>query len=183
MAEPNAEQKLLELANMLKTNDKPSEPIEVEVIQETTIDDIDDLVSKNFDRVLTNKDYLILVALDDKGIEAISSEQNVSVNYIKRLMRSTVGSEFLKTQAKQKSELALSLASVSVAEGVLKYSELVNKLFNEGKTELALSYLFGKQSLSEVQSMLHKQQAEVPEDGTNEMKSLFTSLLSDAVKK
>ena len=47
MAESNAEQKLLELANMLKTNDKPSEPIEVEVIQETTIDDIDDLVGNH----------------------------------------------------------------------------------------------------------------------------------------
>ena len=184
MAESNAEQRLLELAGMLKADTKPSEPLEVEVIEpETTMDDISDLVSKNFDRVLTNSDYLILVALDDKGIESVSAEHNVSVNYIKKLMRSNVGNEFLKSQAKQKSELALSIASVSVAEGVMKYSELVNKLFAEGKTELALSYLFGKQSLSEVQNTLHKQQAEIPEDGSNEMKSLFTSLLSDAVKK
>lgn len=98
-------------------------------------------------------------------------------------MRSNVGNDFLKAQAKQKSEIALSIASVSVAEGIMKYSQLVNDLFAKGETQLALSYLFGKQSLSEVQNTLHKQQAETPNDDNNEIKSLFTSLLSDTVKK
>lgn len=176
----STEQKLFQLTAGLVPDTKPQE---VEIIPQTEISDIDDLVAKNFDRILTNKDYLILVGLDDKGIESVAAEHGVSINYIKKLMRSNVGNDFLKAQAKQKSEIALSIASVSVAEGIMKYSQLVNDLFAKGETQLALSYLFGKQSLSEVQNTLHKQQAETPNDDNNEIKSLFTSLLSDTVKK
>lgn len=178
----NTERKLLELTSHLELETNQSNSIETEVILDSELDIIDDLVSKNFDRILTNKDYLILVALDNKGIESVASEYNVSISYIKKLMRSIVGSEFLKLQAKQKSETALAIASISVAEGMLKYSQLVNNLFEKGQTELALSYLFGKQSLSEVQNMLHKQQAELPNEDTNELKSLYTDLLSSNIR-
>lgn len=185
------ESKLLELASMLKADakdkvDKSEAPeVDCELIEtETSIDDIDDLVNKNFDRVLTNKDYLILVGLDNKSIDVVASEHNVSLNYVKKLMRSGSGSDFLKTQAKQKMQTALDISSLTVARGVEEYQKMINNLFEKSQPELALSFMFGKLSMLEVQNMLFKQQQSSTEtDDGNAIKSLFSSLLSDAVKK
>ena len=178
------ENKLLELANKIKAENKSPEPtcVESELVEETTIDDIEDLVTKNFDRVLTNKDYLILVGLDTKGIDSVASEHGVSVNYIKKLMRSSVGNEFLKAQAKMKTEQALSISSLTVANGVLEYQKMIAGLFEKQETALALSYLFGRSSMLDVMESLNKQQQGVVEDDSQQMRSLFSSLLSDNVK-
>lgn len=182
--ESSVDAKLLELASSLKTTSETSDTIPAEIIEEKITDeDISDLISKNYDRVLSNQDYLILVELDTKSIDVVALEYNVSVTYIKKLMRSNVGSEFLKQQAKQKSETALAIASISVAEGVMQYKKMIDDLFATGQTNLALSFLFGKASLAEVQNMLHKQQAEVVPDETNAMSNLFKNLLSDNIKK
>ena len=184
------ESKLLELASMLKVDakdkvDKSEAPeVDCELIEtETSIDDIDDLVSKNFDRVLTNKDYLILVGLDNKSIDVVASEHNVSLNYVKKLMRSGSGSDFLKTQAKQKMQTALDISSLTIARGVEEYHKMVSDMFARGDSALALNFIFGKASLLEAQNMLFKQAQGVEPDDGNAMKSLFSSLLSDAVKK
>ena len=186
------ESKLLELATRLKADDgeidkatglNPSE-VECELIEsETTIEDIDDLVSNNFDRILTNKDYLILNGMNNKSIDVVANENGVSINYVKKLMRSSSGSEFLKNNAKQRMQTAMDVASLSVAQGVFEYQKMINNLFEKSETNLALSFLFGKMSLLEVQNMLYKQQENKEQDDSGAMKSLFTSLLSDAVKK
>ena len=176
--------KLLELANMLKSDSSKdlTEP-ECEIVEEESEEDIEDLITKNFDRVLTNKDYLILVGLNNKSLEIVAQEHSVSVNYIKKLMRSNSGSEFLKTQAKQKMQTALDISSLTIARGVEEYHKMVSDMFARGDSALALNFIFGKASLLEAQNMLHKQQQGVTEDDGNAMKSLFSSLLSDAVKK
>ena len=186
------ESKLLELATRLKADDgeidkatglNPSD-VECELIEsETTIEDIDDLVSNNFDRILTNKDYLILNGMNNKSIDVVANENGVSINYVKKLMRSSSGSEFLKNNAKQRMQTAMDISSLAVAEGVLHYQKYVNDLFARGEINLGISFLFGKSSLLEIQNQLHKQQQGVVEDDSGAMKSLFTSLLSDAVKK
>ena len=179
----NADDKLLQLASKLKAEKQIETPIEttVEEEYETTLEDIQDIVQKSFDRVLTTNDYLMLVALDSKSLEAVAVEFDVTPNYIKKLMRSNTGSEFLKDQAKQKSEYALSIATTTVAEGILHYQAMVNNLFKQGKTELALSYLFGKASLHETQQALHKQLTNQVEESDDGLKSLFSSLLVDKV--
>lgn len=172
----DTEKKLLDIVGGLPSTEKDLELIIEETI---TQDDISDITSSSFSRVLTNTDYLILVDLSSgKGVDTLSDKYDVSKNYIKKLMRSKEGSELLKDQAKQKTEMALALSSSTVAEGLLRYQQYVDDLFAKGQTSLALSYLFGKQSLSEVQAALHKQMAGETPDATDGLTSLFSSLLT-----
>lgn len=146
-----------------------------------TIEDIDDLTKPitgvQFQRTLNNTDFLVLSDLSEgKGLTTIANQHSVSESYIKKLMRSDAGNNFLQTQSKQKSELALALTTTAVANGVNKYVEMVDELFEKGNTSLGLNYLFGKMSLMEVQAMLHKQQEVATPDETDSLKNLFLNI-------
>ena len=175
------EKKLLDLADELGLN-VPSivEPDEEQIPQnKENLEDVSDLIIKNerSEKILTNLDYLILSGISSgKSLPSLATTYNTTESYIKKAMRSDSGSKFLKEQAKQKADLALSLSTTTVYEGVLKYQELIADLFNKKQDSLALSYLFGKQSLMEVQAGLHKQQANVEEGNSKDLLNLFASI-------
>lgn len=172
----DTDKKLLDIASGL-SNSTTEETIVPEVI---TFSDIQDIVTNNYNRMLTNQDYLILNEIaGGKGLENIAGRYDVSQSYIKKVMRSTQGAEFLKEQSRQKSELALAISTTTVAEGLLKYQQLIDDLFKKGQNELALSYLFGKQSFSEVQASLHKQLSEEDNTDKNALSNLFATLMVD----
>ena len=139
-------------------------------------EDITDIVEKKFDRILSSTDYLILVDLgNNSGVEDLAEKYEVSQNYIKQLIRSKDGVEFLKVQAQKKAEISLAISTATVAEGVLKYKALIDECFNNNQEQLGLSYLFGKLSFMEVQQMLSKNQpVEEEKDG---LKELFSGLM------
>ena len=139
-------------------------------------EDITDIVEKKFDRILSSTDYLILVDLgNNSGVEDLAEKYEVSQNYIKQLIRSKDGVEFLKVQAQKKAEISLAISTATVADGVLKYKALIDECFNNNQEQLGLSYLFGKLSFMEVQQMLSKNQpVEEEKDG---LKELFSGLM------
>ena len=146
-----------------------------------TIEDIDDLTKPKkmatYQRVLSNLDYLILSGLSEgKGIDYLCETYSVSENFIKKLMRSDSGNAFLQEQSKIKAETALALTTTAVANGVNKYVQMVDELFEKGNTSLGLNYLFGKLSLMEVQALLHKQQNDAVVDDTDGLKNLFLNI-------
>lgn len=148
------------------------------------VSDIDDIISKGSGKLLSNLDYQILVTLSNgfKSEETIAEEYQVSKNYIKKLIRSPDGSEFLQEQAKQKADLSLSMTTNMVNNGLVVYQEYLQDLFAKGRTTEALYHLFGKQSIVEVQNMLHKQQANVVEDNDNGLMNLFKTISVGASK-
>lgn len=185
MAEPNnTEDVLLSLVSELKDSNPPLDQTVITQSKKplTTIEDINDLTkpnkAKTYERNLTSTDFLLLNSLSEgKSIEQVSLENDVTENYIKKLMRSDAGSNFLKEQSTQKSELALSMSTATVSNGVTAYNKLINDLLEEGKTSLGLQYLFGKMSLMEVQAMLHKQQqGTVDLEDADGLKNLFVSI-------
>ena len=185
MAEPNnTEDVLLSLVSELKDSNPPLDQTVITQSKKTptTIEDINDLTkpnkAKTYERNLTSTDFLILNSLSEgKSIEQVSLENDVTENYLKKLMRSDAGSNFLKEQSTQKSELALSMSTATVSNGVTAYNKLINDLLEEGKTSLGLQYLFGKMSLMEVQAMLHKQQqGTVDLEDADGLKNLFVSI-------
>ena len=110
------------------------------------------------------------------GEDKVAEEFGVTKGYIRKLMRSADGSEFLKEQAKQKAEMSLAMSTSLVNEGLNLWKNHIGELMAKGQTELVLYNLFGKLSLSEVQSNLHKQQSAVPEDNGNGLMNLFASI-------
>ena len=140
------------------------------------LDEIEDLTNRS-SKILSNLDYQILVAMTGiVGEDKVAEEFGVTKGYIRKLMRSADGSEFLKEQAKQKAEMSLSMSTSLVNEGLNLWKNHIGELMSKGQTELVLYNLFGKLSLSEVQSNLHKQQSAVPEDNGNSLINLFASI-------
>ena len=140
--------------------------------------DIEDITSKSKSIKLSTLDYQILVTLSNgfKTEEAIAEDYQVSRNYIKKLMRSEDGSEFLQEQAKQKSDAALALTTNMVHNGMQIYQEYIADLLSKNKTAEALYHLFGKQSVVDVQNILHKQQVGVIEDDSKGLIQLFQNI-------
>ena len=138
--------------------------------------EIEDLTNRS-SKILSNLDYQILVAMTGiVGEDKVAEEFGVTKGYIRKLMRSADGSEFLKEQAKAKAEMSLAVSTNMVNAGIQLWQNHIGELMQKGQTELVLYNLFGKQSLSEVQAGLHKQQSAVPEDNGNSLLNLFASI-------
>lgn len=171
------ENKLLQLTSSGSSSKSVMEA-GVELPAEVTIrlDEIDDLTNRS-SKILSNLDYQILVAMTGiVGEDKVAEEFGVTKGYIRKLMRSADGSEFLKEQAKQKAEMSLAVSTSMVNAGIQLWQNHIGELMQKGQTELVLYNLFGKQSLHEVQAGLHKQQSSVPEDNGNSLLNLFASI-------
>lgn len=171
------ENKLLQLTSS-GSSSKSVVEAGVELPAEVTIrlDEIEDLTNRS-SKILSNLDYQILVAMTGiVGEDKVAEEFGVTKGYIRKLMRSADGSEFLKEQAKAKAEMSLNMSTALVSEGLNLWKSHIGDLLAKGQTELVLYNLFGKSSLSEVQGMLHKQQSAVPEDNGNSLLNLFASI-------
>ena len=171
------ENKLLQLTSSGNSSKSVAEvgaelPAEVNI----RLDEIEDLTNRS-SKILSNLDYQILVAMTGiVGEDKVAEEFGVTKGYIRKLMRSADGSEFLKEQAKQKAEMSLAISTNMLHEGLNIWQNHIGELLAKGQTELVLYNLFGKLSLSEVQSGLHKQQSAVPEDNGNSLINLFASI-------
>ena len=171
------ENKLLQLTSSGNSSKSVAEvgaelPAEVNI----RLDEIEDLTNRS-SKILSNLDYQILVAMTGiVGEDKVAEEFGVTKGYIRKLMRSADGIEFLKEQAKQKAEMSLAMSTSLVNEGLSLWKNHIGELMAKGQTELVLYNLFGKQSLSEVQAGLHKQQSAVPEDNGNSLLNLFASI-------
>lgn len=171
------ENKLLQLTSSGNSSKSVAEvgaelPAEVAI----RLDEIEDLTNRS-SKILSNLDYQILVAMTGiVGEDKVAEEFGVTKGYIRKLMRSADGSEFLKEQAKQKAEMSLAMSTSLVNEGLNLWKNHIGELMAKGQTELVLYNLFGKLSLSEVQANLHKQQSAVPEDNGNSLINLFASI-------
>ena len=171
------ENKLLQLTSSGSSSKSVAE-VGVELPAEVAIrlDEIDDLTNRS-SKILSNLDYQILVAMTGiVGEDKVAEEFGVTKGYIRKLMRSADGSEFLKEQAKVKAEMSLAVSTNMLHEGLQLWQNHIGELLQKGQTELVLYNLFGKSSLSEVQGMLHKQQSAVPEDNGNSLLNLFASI-------
>lgn len=171
------ENKLLQLTSSGNSSKSVAEvgaelPAEVNI----RLDEIEDLTNRS-SKILSNLDYQILVAMTGiVGEDKVAEEFGVTKGYIRKLMRSADGSEFLKEQAKAKAEMSLAISTNMLHEGLNIWQNHIGELLQKGQTELVLYNLFGKQSLSEVQANLHKQQSAVPEDNGNSLINLFASI-------
>lgn len=171
------ENKLLQLTSSGSSSKSVAE-VGVELPAEVTIrlDEIEDLTNRS-SKILSNLDYQILVAMTGiVGEDKVAEEFGVTKGYIRKLMRSADGSEFLKEQAKQKAEMSLAVSTNMVNAGIQLWQNHIGELMQKGQTELVLYNLFGKASLHEVQAGLHKQQSAVPEDNGNGLMQLFQSI-------
>ena len=171
------ENKLLQLTSSGSSSKSVAEA-GVELPAEVTIrlDEIEDLTNRS-SKILSNLDYQILVAMTGiVGEDKVAEEFGVTKGYIRKLMRSADGSEFLKEQAKAKAEMSLAVSTNMLHEGLQLWQNHIGELLQKGQTELVLYNLFGKSSLSEVQGMLHKQQSSVPEDNGNGLMQFFQSI-------
>ena len=171
------ENKLLQLTSS-GSSSKSIMEAGVELPAEVTIrlDEIEDLTNRS-SKILSNLDYQILVAMTGiVGEDKVAEEFGVTKGYIRKLMRSADGSEFLKEQAKAKAEMSLAVSTSMVNAGIQLWQNHIGELMQKGQTELVLYNLFGKQSLSEVQAGLHKQQASIPTEDNNGLMQLFTSI-------
>ena len=110
------------------------------------------------------------------GEDKVAEEFGVTKGYIRKLMRSADGSEFLKEQAKQKAEMSLAVSTNMVNAGIQLWQNHIGELMQKGQTEMALFHLFGKSSLSDIQASIHKQQSATPEDNGNSLLNLFASI-------
>lgn len=172
-----AENKLLQLTSSGNSSKSVAE-VGAELPAEVTIrlDEIEDLTTRS-SKILSNLDYQILVAMTGiVGEDKVAEEFGVTKGYIRKLMRSADGSEFMKEQAKVKAEMSLSVSTNMLHEGLQLWQNHIGDLLAKGQTELVLYNLFGKSSLSEVQGMLAKQQSSVPEDNGNSLLNLFASI-------
>ena len=171
------ENKLLQLTSSGSSSKSITEA-GVELPAEVTIrlDEIEDLTNRS-SKILSNLDYQILVAMTGiVGEDKVAEEFGVTKGYIRKLMRSADGSEFLKEQAKAKAEMSLNMSTALVSEGLNLWKNHIGDLLAKGQTELVLYNLFGKASLHEVQASLHKRQASIPTEDNNGLMQLFTSI-------
>ena len=171
------ENKLLQLTSSGSSSKSVTE-VGVELPAEVTIrlDEIEDLTNRS-SKILSNLDYQILVAMTGiVGEDKVAEEFGVTKGYIRKLMRSADGSEFMKEQAKVKAEMSLNMSTLIMSNGLALWQQHIGGLLAKGQVEIALAHIFGKMSLSEVQNMLHKQQSSTPEDNGNGLMNLFASI-------
>ena len=170
------ENKLLNLTSSVSAVSYDAEVVEEVKSSFVSLNEIDDLIGKG-GKNLTNLDYQILVAMSGINSEDnVAEEYGVTKGYIRKLLRSPEGNDFMKEQAKQKAEMSLAVSTNIVAEGLTLYKSHIEGLLQKGQVENALMCIFGRQSLSEVQGQLHKQQSSVPEDNGNSLLNLFASI-------
>ena len=171
------ENKLLQLTSSGSSSKSVAE-VGVELPAEVTIrlDEIEDLTNRS-SKILSNLDYQILVAMTGiVGEDKVAEEFGVTKGYIRKLMRSADGSEFMKEQAKAKAEMSLAVSTNMLHEGLQLWQNHIGELLQKGQTEMALFHLFGKSSLSDIQASIHKQQSATPEDNGNGLMQLFQSI-------
>ena len=177
----STEELLLELtSNNKDSQNEIPKPKEVVLTKpKSSQEELQDLTSTvaQASKSLTETDYFVLEQHCLGTSEEVICEQfNISKGYFNSLLRNSNASIFLDKYSKSIQQKVLARGMGAIANAWDKKVKKLDKLFAEGKDDMAFAEMFGKLSFIEAQEKLAKMNTDEEEDTSAPIQNLFINL-------